>query len=114
MPGSSFVNNKKPFGFPLFANALAAMSLAFCAQFSFADTKVIGYIPAYKGLSVVANKTDFTKLTHINLSFLNPNSSGVITSGGSPVCMEGGSASELNYVVQKAHQNNVKVLISLA
>ena len=101
MPGYPSVKNKKPFGFPFLANTLAAMSLAFCAQFSFADTKVIGYIPAYKGLSAVANKTDFTKLTHLNLSFLNPNSSGVVASGGSPVCMEGGSASELNYVIQK-------------
>ncbi|RYZ83785.1 MAG: glycosyl hydrolase family 18 [Moraxellaceae bacterium] len=92
----------------------AALSLGFCSNATYAETKVIGYIPSYKGLQSVANKTDFTKLTHLNLSFLNPNSSGAITSGGNPVCMEGGSASELQYVVQKAHANNVKVLVSLA
>ncbi len=110
----SSLKTQRQFRWPLLVRTLAITSLAFCAQLSFAQTKVIGYIPAYKGLSAVANKTDFTKLTHINLSFLNPNSSGAITSSGSPVCMEGGSASEINYVVQKAHQNNVKVLISLA
>lgn len=95
-------------------NILGAIALGFLSTSALAQTKVIGYIPAYKGLQAVANKTDFTKLTHLNLSFLNPNSSGAITSNGTPVCMEGGNASELNYVIQKAHQNNVKVLISLA
>ncbi len=94
--------------------ALSIVGMCLASNSVLAQTKVIGYIPSYKGLQAVANKTDFTKLTHLNLSFLNPNSSGVVTSGGAPVCMEGGSASELNYVIQKAHQNNVKVLVSLA
>ena len=96
------------------SNILGVVALGLLSTVALAQTKVIGYIPAYKGLQAVANKTDFTKLTHLNLSFLNPNASGAITSNGTPVCMEGGNASELNYVVQKAHQNNVKVLISLA
>lgn len=98
----------------LMGKILGAITLGLLSTAALAETKVIGYIPAYKGLQAVANKTDFTKITHLNLSFLNPNSSGAITSNGTPVCMEGGNASELNYVVQKAHQNNVKVLVSLA
>ena len=118
---SSYCSNARPrtvnrFGLSkgFIGKFLGAVALGFLSTTALAQTKVIGYIPAYKGLQAVANKTDFTKLTHLNLSFLNPNSSGVITSGGTPVCMEGGNASELNYVIQKAHQNNVKVLISLA
>lgn len=99
---------------PHWYGLIGALALGIGSHAAHAETKVIGYIPAYKGLSAVANKTDFSKITHLNLSFLNPNSNGAITSGGNPVCMEGGSASELHYVIQKAHENNVKVLVSLA
>ena len=88
----------------LLAGALPAM----------AQTKVIGYIPSYKGMPGVVDRTDLTKLTHINLSFLNPNASGVALSGGNPVCMEGASGGDINYVVQKARAAGVKVLVSIA
>ncbi|MEN0035675.1 MAG: glycosyl hydrolase family 18 protein [Cellvibrio sp.] len=90
---------------------IALMGLSSVAQ---AQTKVVGYIPSYKNMPAVIDRTDLSKLTHINLSFLNPNASGALTSGGNPVCMEGASASDINYVVQKAHQAGVKVLVSVA
>lgn len=79
-----------------------------------ADTKVIGYIPSYKNMPSVIDRTDLSKLTHINISFLNPNSGGAVTSGGNPVCMDGGTGDHIRYVVQKAHAAGVKVLVSLA
>lgn len=88
---------------------LASSSLMACAQ-----TKVIGYIPSYKNMPAVIDRTDLSKLTHLNLSFLNPNASGAVVSGGNPVCMEGASASDIHYVVNKAHQAGVKVLVSIA
>lgn len=96
-----------------------AVLLSALAPAAFAQTKVVGYIPAYKGLLTTANRTDLTKLTHLNLAFLNPNSAGVVASGGQPVCMgsnAGGNVSptELRNVVAKAHAANVKVLVSLA
>jgi len=88
---------------------LASSSLMACAQ-----TKVVGYIPSYKNMPAVIDRTDLSKLTHLNLSFLNPNASGAVVSGGNPVCMEGASASDIHYVVNKAHQAGVKVLVSIA
>ncbi|WP_160280156.1 carbohydrate-binding protein [Cellvibrio mixtus] len=88
---------------------LAGSSLMACAQ-----TKVVGYIPSYKNMPAVIDRTDLSKLTHLNLSFLNPNASGAVVSGGNPVCMEGASASDIHYVVNKAHQAGVKVLVSIA
>lgn len=88
---------------------VATSSLLACAQ-----TKVVGYIPSYKNMPAVIDRTDLSKLTHINLSFLNPNANGAVLSGGNPVCMEGASASDIQYVVNKAHQAGVKVLVSIA
>ncbi len=88
---------------------LAGSTLTACAQ-----TKVVGYIPSYKNMPAVIDRTDLSKLTHLNLSFLNPNASGAVVSGGNPVCMEGASASDIHYVVNKAHQAGVKVLVSIA
>lgn len=79
-----------------------------------AQTKVIGYIPSYKHMPTVIDRTDLSKITHINISFLNPNASGAVTSGGNPVCMDGGTGDHIRYVVQKAHAAGVKVLVSLA
>lgn len=80
----------------------------------FAQTKVVGYIPSYKNMPAVIDRTDLSKLTHLNLSFLNPNASGAVLSGGNPICMEGASANDIHYVVNKAHQAGVKVLVSVA
>ncbi len=98
----------------LLLNCFGVLAIAFCSQFSSAQTKVVGYIPAYKNMVAVADATDLSKLTHINLSFLNPNSSGVVANNGNPVCMDGATAANISYVVQKAHQAGVKVLVSLA
>ncbi len=81
---------------------------------AYAQNKVVGYIPSYKNIRAVADTTDLSKLTHINLSFLNPNSAGVVANGANPVCMEGASGADIDYVVNKAHQAGVKVLVAVA
>ena len=98
---------------------LGAVALGSVAQVANAQTKVVGYIPSYKNMTAVVDSTDLSKLTHINISFLNPNASGAVMSGGDPVCMAGAfggnaAGSELSYVVQKPHQAGVKVLVSVA
>jgi GH18 family chitinase len=93
------------------AALLAASLLSTNAQ---ADTKVIGYLPTWVDMSAVLDRTDLTKLTHLDLAFMNPTSNGSTLSGGNPACMDGISAATLNSVVQRAHQAGVKVLVSLA
>lgn len=73
---------------------------------------VIGYIPTWKDMRKTIDETDLDILTHINLSFLNPDPSGVFLQNGEPVCSDGTSA-DIKYVVKKAHQKGVKVLVSL-
>ena len=98
---------------------MTALSAALMGLNAQAADKVVGYIPSYKNMTAVVDSVDLSQLTHINLSFLNPNASGVVTAGGDPVCMPGAfggnvSGSELSYVVNKAHQAGVKVLVSVA
>ena len=105
---STFHNIKKPL-----LSAISALAIGLFPAMSMAETKVVGYIPAGKGIPAIIDRTDLSKLTHINLAFANLNAAGLIISGGNPTCM-GGSASDINYGVQKAHAAGVKVLISIA
>lgn len=77
------------------------------------DKVVIGYIPTWKDMRETMDNTDLKLLTHINLSFLNPDSSGAFLIKGEPICSDG-SASDIRYVVKKAHENDIKVLVSVA
>ncbi len=105
----------------LSASAFAVSVLTvMMSQSALAATKVVGYIPAYKDMVAVANTVDFHKLTHVNLAFLSPNTSGAVAaSNGNPVCMPGAgtgnvTTADIGYVVQKAHDAGAKVLVSLA
>jgi chitinase len=73
---------------------------------------VVGYVPAWGNVQTIMDNTDLTILTHINIAFFSPNSSGAMISGGQPVCSDASTA-EITYIVSKAHQNGVKVLASL-
>jgi chitinase len=108
--------------FPDFRGCLQFIGLAVAsllAVYANAETRVIGYVPSYKNMSAVVDKTDLTKLTHINISFLNPDADGTLTRDGNPVCMPGAAAgnakaSEIRYLIEKAHKAEVKVLVSVA
>ena len=73
---------------------------------------VIGYIPTWTDMRKTIDNTDLNILTHINISFVNPDSTGALLFEGEPICSDA-STVDLNYVVKKAHENGVKVLVSL-
>ncbi|MDX2246264.1 MAG: glycosyl hydrolase family 18 protein [Bacteroidia bacterium] len=68
------------------------------------DFKVVGYLPYYR--FSLANQIDYTKLTHLNLAFLNPDIQGNLDIGGE----------NIDPVVAQAKSVNpeIKILISLA
>lgn len=80
---------------------------------------IIGYLPAFKGPMLPYMDTiDLTKVTHINLSFVNPDPQGLIVNGDLMACMdtEGHGAlpvADVQAVIYRAHKAGVKVLISL-
>ncbi|QHT70648.1 hypothetical protein GXP67_30355 [Rhodocytophaga rosea] len=65
--------------------------------------KIIGYYPLQAALSAELTKVPFTKLTHINLWFLNPDTLGNFTK----------DLSALAPFIQAAHASNVRVLFSI-
>lgn len=73
---------------------------------------VVGYIPSWGDVKTIMNNTDLSILTHINIAFFSPNSSGEMISGGEPVCSDATSAN-ITFIVNKSHQSGVKVLASL-
>ena len=77
------------------------------------ETRVIGYMPAWRDLRSTVDSTDLAKLTHINIAFLNPDASGALVSEDGPLCMGGAAAEDLRYLVGEAHRSQVKVLVSL-
>lgn len=63
---------------------------------------VVGYLPYYSSES--ADRIDFSALTHLNIAFVNPDSSGKI---GIEMSDE-----TLNAVIKKCHDNGVKAIAS--
>lgn len=83
------------------------------------DIKVIGYIASFTDMKAAIDKTDLSRLTHINLSFTNPDKQGKLVDNGVMTCMpgmEGGNVSEaqVRYVINKAQAAGIKVLASVA
>lgn len=72
-------------------------------SFSFGQSfKTVGYLPYYR--FALVDQIDFSKLTHLNIAFANPDSSGRLSTGGS----------DIEPVLLKAQQQGVNVYISLA
>ena len=81
--------------------------------------RVVGYLPGYKGLTESIKNVDLHNLTHLNLSFANPNAEGDFLLNENLLCMPGYSTEhvkgdEIREVVERAHQAGVQVLMSLA
>ena len=98
---------------------LSMMSINLWAGSASAETKVIGYIASFTDMKAAIDKTDLSKLTHINLSFTNPNAQGKLVENGVMTCMpgmQGGNvtAADVRYVIDKAQAAGVKVLASVA
>lgn len=105
--------------FTLGGFALCIGSIHVWASAAVAETKVIGYIASFTDMKAAIDKTDLSKLTHINLSFTNPNAQGKLVVNGVMTCMPGMnggnvSAADVRYVIDKAHAAGVKVLASVA
>jgi len=67
-----------------------------------AQFKVLGYMPSWAG---DVNTVQYSKLTHINYSFLNCNGNGTLQGLDNP--------GKLSSLVSKGHANGVKVMISV-
>jgi len=80
---------------------------------------VIGYIAGFKNMTQTIDATDLSRLTHINLSFTNPDANNKMVAGERMTCMPGPtgenvSVKDVRYVIQKAQKAGVKVLASVA
>lgn len=65
--------------------------------------RIIGYVPNWIDVNTFAQSFDFSRVTHLNYAFQNPDANGNLSS----------SNTGLTTLVSKSHQNNVKVLISI-
>lgn len=65
--------------------------------------RIIGYVPNWIDVNAFALNFDYKKVTHLNYAFQNPDASGNLVE----------SNNGLTTLVSKAHQNDVKVLISI-
>jgi len=84
-----------------------------------AQIRVVGYIPAYKGLKASIDSSQITDLTHLNIAFINPDKDGNLLVNNEIICMLTDSdanvaVDDLHYAVNKAHLSGVKVLVSMA
>jgi len=85
---------------------LLFISLASSAPMLQAQTssfRIIGYVPNWIDVTSFAQNFDYKKVTHLNYAFQNPNAAGDLADDNNG----------LTVLVEKAHQNKVKVLISL-
>jgi GH18 family chitinase len=65
--------------------------------------KVIGYVPNWIDVESFAKSFNYNNVTHVNYAFQNPDANGNLIE----------SNTGLNTLVSKAHENNVKVMISI-
>lgn len=80
--------------------------------------RVVGYLPGYKGLVESIKQVDLHNVTHLNLSFANPDISGDFIHNDDLLCMPGNrsgqvSGNEIREVVTRAHNAGAKVLMSV-
>lgn len=73
---------------------------------AFSQFRVVGYLPTWMSYPGSINNVDLAKVTHINIAFANPNSSGTLIPSD-------GTNADVATVVTAAHAKNVKVLMSI-
>ncbi|HSZ24856.1 MAG TPA: glycosyl hydrolase family 18 protein [Cytophagaceae bacterium] len=78
----------------------------FIGNNSYGQFNVIGYLPSWNGYPGSINSVNLTQLTHLNIAFANPGSTGSLS-------MSNGTLSDLATVVTTAHSSSVKVLVSI-
>ncbi|MCD0487492.1 hypothetical protein LPB86_04590 [Pedobacter sp. MC2016-14] len=80
---------------------LTTLCLVFLQKKVIAQFKVVGYIRPKTSMLADLEKIDLAKLTHLNIAFINPDTTGNFA-----------DMPALDMVVKLAHQHNVKVLMS--
>lgn len=65
--------------------------------------RIIGYVPSWTDVEAFTQNFDFKQVTHLNYAFQNPDAQGNLV----------GSNIGLKDLVEKAHANDVKVLVSI-
>jgi GH18 family chitinase len=65
--------------------------------------RIVGYVTSWKDVPAFTQSFDFKQVTHLNWAFLNPDASGNLVGG----------INGLTQLIASAHENNVKVLISI-
>ena len=87
-----------------FLLAILLLSLVFTrTQAQSSSFRIIGYVPNWIDVNFFAQNFNYKQVTHINYAFQNPDASGNLVE----------SNTGLTALVAKAHQNMVKVLVSL-
>lgn len=94
---------------------LLPLSFQYNAQ---ANSKVVGYLPAYKGLLENTKTDQLKQLTHLNIAFLNPDKSGSFIHKNQFTCtytklQQLLTKKELLATIRLAQQENVLVSFSL-
>ncbi|MBF04935.1 MAG: glycoside hydrolase [Flavobacterium sp.] len=84
------------------SNKLTFILVLGILNFSYAQKKVIGYVPNWIDLNAFSNSIQYSKLTHINIAFENPDANGYLS-----------FQSANSTLIQRAHSNNVKVFVSI-
>ncbi len=79
---------------------------------------MIGYVAAFKDMAGTVDTTDLSKLTHLNLAFVNPGPDNSIVTGDVMTCMADKmkvpiATEAVRDVIAKAHAAHVKVLASM-
>ena len=74
---------------------------------------VVGYVPSWKNVQSVIDNSNLNILTHLNIAFFSPNSSGQMMVNGNPTFSDANNT-EINYVVSQGHQYGIKVLASFS
>ncbi len=79
---------------------------------------VIGYLPTFKDYNATLDATDLSRVTHINIAFVNPSPDGSLVAGGTLACsdnFQGGNTSvaDIRAIIARAHKARVKILPSL-
>ena len=78
-------------------------SLTLSAQSTASSFKIIGYYPIDQAMKADTSEVPFSKLTHINLAFVNPDSLGNLNQ----------DFGALTPFIKAAHTHNVKILYSI-
>ena len=86
---------------PIFRIFLIILCSSLIAGSGFSQFRIVGYVPLGKTIPDFS-KIAFDRITHLNIAFINPDSTGNVT------YREG-----FDSLIQKAHEFNIKVLASV-